>query len=225
MAKPPPKRIVILGTAETAEVLHFYLTHDSDHEVVAFTNEADHLGESRFAGLPVVPFETVATAFPPEDHGFFVAVGYTGLNQARARLCAEAAAKGYPLISYVSSKAHTWPGLSIGANSFVMEANTVQPFVHIGDHAFLWSGNHIGHHARIGDNVFVASQAVIAGHVTVGAFSFIGVNSTIRDGVTIGKSCIIGAGALVLEDARDHTVYPGEGTHPSPVPSHRVREI
>ena len=225
MSSTGPKKIVIFGTRETAEVVHFYLEHDSDYEAVAFTVDGEYLEEDTFQGLPVVPFEEISQSHPADDFGMFVAMTYQKVNQARAQKCGEAADKGYQLISYVSSKAYAWPGLSIGRNTFIMEGNTLQPFTRIGDHVLLWSGNHIGHHSTIEDNVYIASQAIISGRVRVGEFSFIGVNATIRDGVTIGKSCVIGAGALVLADTEDFQVFPAVGTEPSRVPSNRLRRI
>ena len=63
--------------------------------------------------------------------------------------------KGYPLISYISSRATYFPGTPIGDNCFVLEDNTIQPFVKIGNNVVLWSGNHIGHHSTIADDVFL----------------------------------------------------------------------
>lgn len=85
----------------------------------------------------------------------------------------------------------------------------------IGDDVVLWSGNHIGHHSTIGDHVFVSSHVVVSGHVSIGPYSFIGVNATLRDGIRVGEACVIGAGALLLEDAADRSVYPGARSRPS----------
>ncbi len=106
-----------------------------------------------------------------------------------------------------------------------MEHNTIQPFVEIGENVTLWSGNHIGHHSRIGDNAFIASQAVMSGNVIVGPHSFIGVNATLRDNIALGRACVVGAGALVLADAPDETVFPGKATEPARIPSNQLRAI
>ena len=58
----------------------------------------------------------------------------------------DAIRRGYTLISYVSSKATTFPGFTCGDNCFILEDNTIQPFVTIGNNVVMWSGNHIGHH-------------------------------------------------------------------------------
>lgn len=200
-------RVVIFGTGSFAECVHFYLEHDSPHDVVAFTVSADALDARTFRGLPVVPFETIEQSHPPSDFEMFVAVGYRDLNRVRARLYAAAKAKGYTLVTYISSKATTWSGLEIGDNCFVFEDNTIQAFASLGSDVVLWSGNHIGHHAVVGDHCFITSHVVISGHVRVGQFSFVGVNATTRDSISIGESCIVGAGALLMRSTGDREVY------------------
>jgi sugar O-acyltransferase (sialic acid O-acetyltransferase NeuD family) len=217
--------LVIFGTGQIAELAHFYFTRDSAHRVAAFTVDQAHLKEASFCGLPVVPFENVSSAFPPEHHAMFVAVSYAQVNRLRAGKCEEARSKGYRLASYVSSKATTWPGFAAGENCFVLEDNTIQPFASIGRNVTLWSGNHIGHHAQIRDHCFIASHVVISGGVIVGENSFIGVNATIRDHVTIGRGCVIGAGCIILKDAPDLAVYTQPAAELSKVPSNRLRGI
>jgi sugar O-acyltransferase (sialic acid O-acetyltransferase NeuD family) len=216
------KKLVVFGAREIAEVVAFYLDHDSAYEVVAFTVDGAYLDSPTFMGRPVVPFEEVTARFAPDEHDMFIAVSYQKVNRTRAQKFAEAKARGYRLAHYVSSKAHTWPGLEIGDNSFIMEANTIQPFVSIGADTILWAGNHIGHHARIGDHCFLASQVVVSGRVKVGDYCFVGVNATLRDGITVAPGCVIGAGAMVMKDTGENEVYMAEATKPSRVPSTRL---
>ena len=187
-------KIVIFGIGQLAEVVHFYLTHDSKHEVVAFTADREFIHDDTFAGLPVVPFEEITTRFPPQEYKMFVALSYRGVNKIRADKYRQAKEKGYLLISYVNSRATVWPDLKIGDNTFIFENNVIQPFVTIGSNVTLWSGNHIGHHSRIEDHCFLASHIVVSGAVVVGSYTFIGVNATLRDNIKIGPSCVIGAG-------------------------------
>jgi sugar O-acyltransferase (sialic acid O-acetyltransferase NeuD family) len=208
-------KVVVFGTGSFAECVNFYLANDSPHEVVAFTVHRDRLGEdSELAGLPVVAFEYVAEAYPPDEHDMFVAVGYAQVNHVRAAICEEAKGKGYRLISYVSSKATTWGDTRIGENCFIFEDNTIQPFVTIGDDCVLWSGNHIGHHATIGDHCFITSHVVVSGHVRIGSYSFLGVNATFRDAITVGEANVVGAGALIMKSTKDFEVYIAPRTKP-----------
>jgi sugar O-acyltransferase (sialic acid O-acetyltransferase NeuD family) len=194
------RQIVVFGAGEIAELADFYFAHDSEHRVAAFTVDAAYVKDSNFKGRPVVPFEHLAAAFPPASHDLFVAVSYSDLNRVRAKKCAEGEAKGYRLVSYVSSKATVWPDLTDRKNLFIFEDNTIQPFVRIGHNVTMWSGNHVGHHSVVEDNVFISSHVVISGGCTIGANSFLGVNATLRDHIKIGPMSVLGAGALVVKD-------------------------
>jgi sugar O-acyltransferase (sialic acid O-acetyltransferase NeuD family) len=218
-------KVLIFGAGQIADVAHFYLTHDSPHEVAAFTVDREFMRAGTHLGLPVEPFETVENAYPPDSFQMLVAMSYRGVNRIREAKYTEAKQKGYRFVSYVNSRAVTWPGRRIGENCLVLEQNVIQPFVEIGNNVILWSGNHIGHHSRIGDHCFLGSHVVVSGSVIIGRRCFVGVNATIRDGITIADDCVIGAGSLILRDTEHGAVYAGAPARLLPTRSHELREI
>ncbi|HEX7676807.1 MAG TPA: acetyltransferase, partial [Thermoanaerobaculia bacterium] len=163
--------------------------------------------------------------YPPEDHLLLIGIAYSRLNRNRREMFEAAKRMGYDMVTYVCSKAITWPDLDVGEGSFIFEANVIQPYVHIGKDTVLWSGNHIGHDSRIGDHVFLASHIVVSGNCRIGENTFIGVNATIRDGMSIGANCVIGAGTLVLDHIADATVLRGTATAPLPIESSKLSKI
>ena len=214
-------KIIIFGVMDTAELAHYYLTHDSEHEVVAFTVSREYLTDSTFRGLPVVAFEDVETVFPPQDFQFFAPMTGRGMNRNRERIYLEAKAKGYSFISYVSSKA-TLFGNSIGENCFILEDNTIQPFTTIGNNVVLWSGNHIGHHGQIKDHVFFTSHVVMSGHCVIEPYCFFGVNSTIRDFLHVATGTLLGMASALYKDTDAWGVYIGNPARKLPKPSHET---
>jgi sugar O-acyltransferase (sialic acid O-acetyltransferase NeuD family) len=218
-------QVIIFGNGQIAEVAHFYLTHDSPHEVVGFTVDAEYVGGGSFHDLPVVAFEEVARHFEPSRFQMFLPISYRGVNALRKARYLEAKGKGYTCISYVSSKATVWPGFVPGDNCFIFENNVIQPFVSIGSNVILWSGNHIGHHTSIADHCFLASHVVVSGSVTLGERCFVGVNATFRDGISIGEECVIGAGAVILADTEPRGVYLGAASERRRTPSDRLKRI
>ena len=206
--------VVLFGLGDFARVAKVYLDQDSEHRVVAFTANERYIEADDLDGVPVVPFESVAESHPPASHTMFVAIGFSGVNRARREVYEECKAKGYDLLTYVSSKADHWGELVIGDNCFVFEENVIQPNVRIGSNVILWSGNHIGHDSTIEDHVFIASHAVISGNCRIGESSFVGVNATFRDGITVAPRCVIGAGALIMKDTVEGEVYAVRGTKP-----------
>ncbi|WP_040262176.1 acetyltransferase [Pseudomonas massiliensis] len=219
------RKLIIFGTGEIAEVAHYYFSNDSCYDVVAFSVDREFLKDPNFCGLPVVPFETLSETYDREEYSVFIALGYSRLNGIRKEKYLAAKALGYPIATYVSSRATVLNDGRIGENCFILEDNTLQPFVTIGNNVTLWSGNHIGHHSILDDHVFLASHVVVSGGVTIGQQCFIGVNATLRDHIRVGERCVIGAGALILDDTEAEGVYIGAVTPRSRVPSHRLRSL
>lgn len=215
-------KVVIFGAGQIAEIAHFYLTNDSEHEVVAFTVDREYLTQNKFHNLPVVAYEDIADMYPSEKFDMFIPISYKKVNKIRAEKFADVKSKGYKCISYISSKA-TYYNTPVGENCFIFENNVIQPFSKIGDNCIIWSGNHIGHHSVIKDHCFIASHVVVSGNVVIGKKSFLGVNSTIADNVNIGESNVIGSGAVIFKDTQDNSVYSPSETEKSRVPSNRLR--
>jgi sugar O-acyltransferase (sialic acid O-acetyltransferase NeuD family) len=203
-------KVVIFGVLDTAELAHFYLTHDSPHEVVAFSVTRDYLpDESVFRGLPVVAFEDVTDTYPPGEYAMFAPMTARRMNRLRESIYLQIKEKGYDCVSYVSSKATVFEEAAIGENCFILEDNTIQPFTPIGDNVVLWSGNHIGHHGEIKDHVFFTSHVVLSGHCIVEPYCFFGVNATVRDAVHLAEGTLVAMGAGITKDTEPWGVYKG----------------
>lgn len=201
-------KVIIFGVLDTAELAHYYLTHDSEHEIAAFTVNREYIQEEQFKGLPVVAFEDVENLFPPGEYSFFAPMTGRNMNRNREHIYNAAKAKGYPFISYISSRATLFDN-AIGENCFILEDNTIQPFTTIGNNVVLWSGNHIGHHGQIKDHVFFTSHVVLSGHCIVESYSFFGVNSTIRDYTSIAQGTLVGMAAAISNETEEWGIYVG----------------
>jgi len=206
-------KVLIFGTGKIADQAYFYLKNDSPHEVVAFTVDQAYLNVKENFGLPVVPFEVIEKSYPSDEFKMFVAVGwFAEFNKLRARKYEECKARGYQLISYVSSRASNIGQVTIGDNCFVLEFAVIQPCSKVGNDVFIWSGNHIGHHAEIGDHCYIAGNAMISGNVTIEPYCFIGVSATIGHEITIGRESFIGAGSLVTKNVEPRSVFIAQDT-------------
>jgi sugar O-acyltransferase (sialic acid O-acetyltransferase NeuD family) len=200
-------KVVIFGNEPFAEMNHFYLSHDSPYEVAAFTVDRAYMKQPELLGCPVVPFEEIAQHYPPEEYLMAVPIGLNRVNQLRAEKFQQAKAKGYRLVSYVSSRAVTWPEAVVGENCFVYENVVIKPFARIGSDVIIETGSVVGHHTAIQDHCFLGPHSVVLGDSTVEPYCIIGANATVRAGVTIAAGCIIGAGALITRNTRPGSVY------------------
>ena len=203
-------KVVVFGVQDFAQLANFYLQHDSEHEVAAFSVHESYLPESRsFEGLPVVPFESVEEIYSPREFSFFAPMSHRHMNRLRESVYDQIKEKGYSLISYISSHATVFANVKIGDNCFILEDNTIQPFVEIGNNVVLWSGNHIGHHSVIKNHVLFTSHVVLSGHCTVEPYSFFGVNATVRDRATIAEGTLVAMGAVITRDTEPWGIYKG----------------
>lgn len=199
-------KVVIHGDGFWADLAHLYLSQDSPHEVVAFSDEGHSLKSPRHRGLPVVPFEELPITYPAEDYSLFLPLGYRKMNHVRAAKVEQARSWGYALVSYVSSRARLWPGFVCGENCFIIEGNTLQPFTTLGDDVLLWIGNHLGPRCIVKDHVTITSQVVLSGNCVVEPYCFIGPEATVRDGAVLARETRVEAGAVVLSNTKEGDV-------------------
>lgn len=216
-------RVIIFGVRDFASLAHFYLKHDSSHEVVAFSVSLSYMPDApRFEGRPVVPFEEVENHYEPGEYAFFSPMSHRKMNRLRESIYSQVKAKGYPMISYVSSRATVFPGTQIGENCFILEDNTIQPYTRIGNNVMMGSDNLIGHHVEIKDHVFFSSHVVLAGHCVVEPYCFFGLNATIRDGLRIAEGTLVTMAASVVRDTEPWGVYQGLYARKGLVPSNEL---
>jgi sugar O-acyltransferase (sialic acid O-acetyltransferase NeuD family) len=198
---------MIFGAGDYARIAAVYLEKDSDHKVLGFTVDRQYLDRKELLGKPVLAFEDVVESHPPDRVEVLVAIGFSGMNARRREVYERCKQLGYSFPTYINSRAYQWGNLEVGENSFIFEANVLQPFVRIGNNCVLWSGNHIGHDSKIDDHCFIASHVVISGNCSIGHSCFIGVNATFRDGVKVAPRTLVGAGAAILKDTEEGDVY------------------
>ncbi|HKW92527.1 MAG TPA: acetyltransferase [Methylomirabilota bacterium] len=200
-------KVVLFGNARFAETNYFYLTHDSEHDVAAFTVDRAYIQGRELLACPVVPFEEITQHYPPEEYLMAAPLGLKRVNHLRAEKFQQAQAKGYRLVTYVSSRAVTWPGAAVGENCYVYENAVLKPFARVGRNVIIETGSVVGHHTDIQDHCFLGPNSVVLGECIVEPYCIIGANAMVREGVTIATGCIIGAGALITRNTRPGGVY------------------
>jgi len=219
MAEP----LVIFGSGQMAEFAFVRFRRDSHFEVVGFTVDRSHASDTRFCGLPLVPFDEVERHFPAPSAHIFIAVGPVQANRIRADRFLQAKQRGYRFASYVSPHAIVDPEVVIGENCSIGENAIVGPFTRIGDDVRIGSASVVGHHCTLEDHCFIGVSSVVAGSVRVGARVFVGINATVRDRVTLGEGTVVGAGATVVRDTAPGTVLAAPEAVVVPISAERVK--
>ena len=201
------QKIIVFGNSIYAEHIYYLLTYDANFEIVAFTVDKDYIAKDKLFDLPVVPFENIEEYYSPAEYGMMVSISFQRVNRLREEKYLQAKAKGYQMVSYISSSAKTYPGLEVGDNSLIMENVIIGPFARIGNNVVVASGSIIGHHAVIQDHAFVSNSVVVLGGVNVGEYCLVGANSTIKEDVRVAPECIIGSNVSITKHTQEKGVY------------------
>lgn len=201
--------VVIFGNLRSASLAWYCLLHDSSFKVAGFTVDEAYITSAVFECLPLVPFETLESHYPPTDYRLLIPTGYQHINGLRRARFEMARQRGYSFVSYVSSRASVWPDLSVGDNVLIYEHAIIQPFARIGDNCIIRSGAHISHHCQVASHAFVAAEVAMGGEGIVGEQAFVGVGAVLRDRIRIADRSFIGAGAVVVHDTEVDCVYVG----------------
>lgn len=203
------KKVLIIGTGETADLAYEYFTYDSEYEVCGFCVNRQYLKENQKCGLNITAIEDIEDKYDKEKYHLFVAIASSKLNYDRTKVYNELKNKGWKFASYISSKAFVWHNAQIGENCFILENNTIQPFTKVGNNVTMWSSNHLGHRSVIKDNCFITSHVVISGFCEIGENTFMGVNSTVADNIKIAKDNFIAMSAVVNKNTEENGLYTG----------------
>lgn len=204
------KKLIIFGLGMLGELAHFYFTHDSDYEVVAFTADNNYPEDATYLNLPFIPLNELPQKYPPTEFHCFIAIGYSKLNEIRIAKFNLLKSMGYHLASYISSKTSSWPqSIEVGENVFIMENNVLMPFCRIEDNVLIWVGNILSHHSVIKQHTTITSHAAIGGNVIIEEACFIGLNATIRDSIRIARGTVVATGANIIKNTEPDSVYMG----------------
>lgn len=200
------KPVVVYGNGAMARVLHAFAAQALP--IAGFTVDAVCIpaGETRFCGLPLVPFTEVATRFPPERYDALVAVGFSGMNDLRRARHEAMAAQGYGFASYVHPSVVRHPDVVVGEGSIIYDHVALHPGTRVGQGSFIASNASLGHDCDVGDFGWINSGVALAGGVRVGEQAFFGVNASVADSVRLGARSYVGAGTLVVRDTVDDSV-------------------
>lgn len=201
--------VVIFGLGDYAEQTYYYLTNDSPHTVIAFSATADRCDTKVLFGLPLIPFEDLCEHYPPEKYKVFAPMSGRAMNRLREQFYFEIKAKGYELISYVSSRALLCDN-EIGDNCFILEGANIQPFAQIGSNVVIWCGTHVGHHTSIEDHTFISSNVNICGRSVIGHHSYLSSDAVIDSNVKLAEGTLVSINTAIKRNTEPWGIYTGD---------------
>ena len=107
------KKVIVFGTNQLAQLADYYITNDSEDEVVCFTVNREFLEKETFCDKPVVVFEELVNNYSPDDYQLFAPMTGAENNKIRERIYNEGKRLGYSFIlikfeSYNFNKRYRW---------------------------------------------------------------------------------------------------------------------
>lgn len=194
------RELVIFGDSQFAERLYQYIKLENQARIIAFTQEKQYITRNNIEGIPVIDFDDLHTI----DNKFeiLIAVGYSMMNDLRRKIYNLCESKGYPITTYISSRALIYTK-SIADGNFISPGVIIGPNTRIGTGNFFESGVILSHDNVIGDFNYFSSNSVFGGFTEVGDNSFFGLNSTIKDNIQIENYTIVGSASNVLKSVEE----------------------
>jgi sugar O-acyltransferase (sialic acid O-acetyltransferase NeuD family) len=202
------KDLIIYGDSSFARMIAHYFNTDSPYRVTAYCVDEAYRKQEEIDGLPVIALERITEHFSPETCAVFAAIGYKSVRTHKV-LFEKLKGYGFPMVSYISSRAHVDISSRVGVNCLVLPGVVLEPESVVEDNCYVNSGAIVCHHSRIKAHSVLAAGSVIGGYTTVGESSLIGFNATVAELLELGDETLLGAGSLLLENTQKHTMYVG----------------
>ena len=201
--KPP---IIIFGITPFAKMVKYYVETYTASTVAAFTVDAPYKTADSFCGLPVVPFESITSAYPPSQYSAIVALGYSKMNMTRQEKFSILLHSGYTMPNLIHPSAHL-ENAQIGLGNIILENVNLGYNSNIGNSNVIWNGCNISHEVNIGNYNYISPSVAIAGRVNLNNNCFLGINSCVRNDLTIQNYSLIGAGCYINKGTEEYGVY------------------
>lgn len=201
------KKLIIYGPGCLAEIL---LADDVKYhqlQPVCFTADREYMKGDTFMNVPVIPFDTIVTEYPPEEYDMLVVCDRQDLRK-RMEMYHKAKTAGYQLRNYISPEAHLEPGIILGDNNLIFSGARLGHDGHLGSHNVIRQDTYIGHEFNIGDGNMISVHCTFGSMCQIKNCSYFGMSVTSRDHNSFGCECLVGMGSVVTKPVEDYaTVY------------------
>ena len=201
--------IVLFGATAFEKRLSDIIEEDSDIKVVAFCVDRAYKHGNTLNNRPIIAFDELKKAYPPQHFDVLVGIGYKDMNGLRAAKYSLLKEMGYSCPNFVSSQAHVDKSTHLGQGNIVLGDAFIDYECELGDSNIIECGAHIAHNCTIGNFNYFSPSTCLGGTVHVGNRCFLGLHCTVRSAVKLEDKCLIGAGAYVDKNVpTDRVIVP-----------------
>lgn len=158
-------------------------------------------------GVPVVAFEDIEKAYPPDKFKMLIGIGYKDMNSLRELKFNQAKEKAYKMFTFIHPDANVDESSVIGEGSIILRGANIDYRAKIGRNVLIEAGCNISHDTIVFDHCYVSPGVTVGGNAVIKNNCFIGLNATVRSAVTLQPFTVIGAGAYIDKSTEEYGVY------------------
>lgn len=209
------KEIFIVGAGTYGEAM-CELAEILDYSVKGFYDEDDKKSNTMVMDVKVIDKFSNLKKDEIKGKNFIVAIGN---NKIRQTIMEKINKLGGITPTLIHPTATISPSAEIGKGVYIQANAYIWTKVKIDDYCIISPNVVICHHTSIGKACLISNVSGIGASLKIEDRVFVGMGSTIVTGINIvGKDSIVGAGAVVLKDLDENSVYAG-------VPAKKIRKI
>lgn len=166
----------------------------------------DFRTEKVFKSHSVYPFESIKSAYDPENIEIVIGIGEP---KDREKLCNIINQNGFHLATLIHPNVHIPDSTTIGEGGVICINTVISCDVVIGKNVYIQPNALVGHDVVIGKNTVISGLVQIAGHCQIGDSAYLGMNVCIKEEIRIGNDTIVGMGSVVMRDIPDEMIVLG----------------
>lgn len=209
------KHIYIVGAGTYGEAM-YELAELLGYEIKGYYDEDEIKQNSLIMGVKVLGKFSELEDVEIKEKQFIVAIGN---NKVRNTIMTKINDLGGITPTLIHPTAVISESATIGKGVYIQGNTYIWTKAKISDFCIISPNVVIAHHSKIGKSCLISTLTGVGASINIGENVFVGMGSTIVTGMEyIGDNSIIGAGAVVLKDVEENSVYAG-------VPARKIRDI
>lgn len=195
------KEIILVGFGGHAKSVIDSIEKSREYEIIGYTDVEPN---KEYKSYQYLGDDGVLQQYYDKGvHYAFIAVGYMGKGDLRAKLYEKVKKIGYVIPSIIDISAQLAADVRIDEGCFVGKRAVINANASVGKMGIINTGAIVEHDCSVGEFTHISVGSILCGNVKVGNSSFIGANATVIQGREIGNECIVAAGVVVRKNIKD----------------------
>jgi len=200
------KAIYIIGAGTYGEAM-YELAEELGYEVSGYFDEDDQKQGQSIMGVKVLGKFSELPKKEISEKLYIVAIGN---NKVRHKIMEDIHQHGGKTPNMIHPTATINKSATLGKGIYIQANVYIWTKVTIDDYCIISPNVVIAHHTKVGKACLISTLSGVGASIDIGDEVFVGMGATLVTGLSrIGSGAVIGAGAVVLKDVEEASVYAG----------------